>query len=221
VTLKLIQFVFRLLYRLLYYELAWTYDLVSRLVSIGQWRAWQRAALPYLRGRRVLEIAHGTGDSLLDLTALGFEPMGLDLSPAMGRLTRRKLRRHGLAMPLVRARVQSLPFAAASFPSLLSTFPAEFILDPAALAECRRVLQPGGVLVWVPTAQFKGSALADRWTEFLFRLRGIKGQTPAAWLAPFTERFSAAGFVTRVERVELPRSIALVVVCEQAGGGRQ
>ena len=39
----------------------------------------------------MLEIAHGTGNLLLDLISLGFKPVGLDLSPAMGRIASRKL----------------------------------------------------------------------------------------------------------------------------------
>src|SRR5262245_42103543 len=66
-------------YGLLYNQLAWTYDLVSWIVSAGQWRAWQRSALPFLPGRPVLEVAHGTGNLLLDLLSLGLEPVGLDL----------------------------------------------------------------------------------------------------------------------------------------------
>ena len=72
-------------FHLLYNQMAWTYDLVSWTVSVGQWRSWQRASLPYLRGRRILEVAHGTGNLLLDLVSLGFQPVGLDLSPTMGR----------------------------------------------------------------------------------------------------------------------------------------
>ncbi|MER3543218.1 MAG: hypothetical protein C4311_01115 [Chloroflexota bacterium] len=59
-------------FRLLYNELAWTYDWVSQAVSLGQWRSWQRASLARLRGPRVLEVAHGTGDLLLDLAEAGF-----------------------------------------------------------------------------------------------------------------------------------------------------
>jgi len=209
----------RLFFDLLYNEFAWAYDWVSRTVSLGQWRAWQRAGLRRLRGRRVLEIAHGTGDMLLDLAALGFQPTGLDLSRAMGRQARRKLRAHGLALPLARGRVQALPFADGAFSSLLATFPTEFLVDPAALAEFRRVLQPGGVLVAVPVAQLAGPGWLDRAAAWLFR---VTGQASTAWFAPFLERYAQAGFAARLEQVTLPaeggggpRSLVTVVIAEK------
>jgi ubiquinone/menaquinone biosynthesis C-methylase UbiE len=208
----------RLGFRLLYNEFAWTYDLVSWSVSAGQWRSWQRAALPYLRGRKVLEVAHGTGNLLLDLAALGFEPVGFDLSRAMGKIARRKLRSRGLErlqVPLVRGQVQALPFARDSFPSILSTFPTEFIVDSGAIAEFHRVLQPGGVMVFVPSAQITSLGLADRLAEWLFR---VTGQSSESWFAPLLGRYTAAGFRTRLERVQLPRSRVTVVVAEKLSG---
>jgi ubiquinone/menaquinone biosynthesis C-methylase UbiE len=204
----------RLAFRLLYNELAWTYDLVSWSVSIGQWRAWQRTALPYLAEGRVLEIAHGPGNFLLDLHAHGFEPVGLDLSRAMGRLARQKLRAHEVKLPLVRGRVQALPFAGGSFPCLVSTFPTEFIVDPEAIAEFYRVLAPGGRLVVVPAAQITGPALPDRLAEWLFR---ITGQSAEPGLMPLENPYTPAGFSTRIERVHLPRSLVTVVIAAKNG----
>jgi ubiquinone/menaquinone biosynthesis C-methylase UbiE len=209
---RLVRAVMRFFFRLLYNEFAWSYDAVSAIVSMGQWRAWQRTALSRLRGQRVLEIAHGTGNLLLDLSALGFQPFGLDLSPAMGRLAARKFVQRGLALPLLRARVQALPFADASFPSLLSTFPAEFIIQPPAIAEFYRVLQPGGVLVCVPAAQITGLALPDRFADWLFR---ITGQSGGDWFEPLLDRYTQAGFLARLERVRLPRSTVLVLLAEK------
>lgn len=209
---SVLRAIMRLAFRLLYHELAWTYDWVSASVSMGQWRAWQRTALRYLRGQRVLEIAHGTGNLLLDLAALGFQPVGLDRSPAMSRIARRKLRAHGLPIPLVRARVQALPFADESLPSLVSTFPTEFIVDPAAIAEFQRLLQPGGVCVIVPVAQITGLALLDRLAEWLFR---VTGQSSSEWFAPLLQRYTEAGFQARLEQVTLPRSLVTVVVAEK------
>ena len=57
-------------FRLLYNEMAFTYDWVSWIVSLGQWRAWQRSALEHITappGTRVLELAHGTGNMQIDL----------------------------------------------------------------------------------------------------------------------------------------------------------
>src|SRR3990172_1432420 len=204
-----------LFFQLLYTQIAWSYDVVSWSVSMGQWRSWGRAALPYLKGRRILEVAHGTGNLLLDLIALGFEPLGLDVSPSMGKIARRKLRARGLPdkAPLVRARVQALPFAADSFPSLLSTFPTEFIVNPDVIAEFYRVLQSGGVVVFVPVAQITGPGLPDRFAEWLFR---VTGQSSQNWFAPLTDRYTAAGFAARLEQVRLPRSVVTVVVAEKS-----
>jgi ubiquinone/menaquinone biosynthesis C-methylase UbiE len=204
----------RFFFRLLYNEFAFTYDSVSTVVSVGQWRSWQRAALGRLRGKRVLEIAHGTGNLLLDLSALGFQPVGLDLSRAMGHLARRKLRAHGISVPLLRARVQQLPFASAAFPSLLSTFPTDFIIQPAALAEFERVLQPGGVLVCIPVAQITGLAWRDRAAEWLFR---VTGESATNWFAPLLGRFVEARLPARLEHVTLPRSRVTVIVAEKGG----
>jgi ubiquinone/menaquinone biosynthesis C-methylase UbiE len=201
---------------LLYNQLAWTYDLVSWTVSMGQWRSWQRTALPHVRGRRVLEVAHGTGNLLLDLVSLGFQPVGLDASPAMGRQAARKLRRAlggpNLPVPLVRARVQALPFATHSFQSLLSTFPTEFVADPAAIAEFHRLLTPGGVFVCVPAAQITGGSLGDRWAAWLFR---VTGQSVAGWFAPLVARYTAAGFEAHVELVRQARSTVTVFIAEK------
>jgi len=202
----------RLFFTLLYNQLAWTYDLVSWTVSVGQWRRWQQAALPYLHPGPLLEIAHGTGNLLLDLHRAGYAPVGLDLSPVMGAIARKKLRAQAVAVPLIRGRVQALPLASGAFASLVATFPSEFIVDPRAIAEFYRVLRPGGVLVIALAAQITGAALPDRLAEWLFR---ITGQTAGGGLVPLADPFLPAGFSTRIEKVRLPRSVVTVVVAEK------
>lgn len=137
----------------LYHELAPSYDLVSRLVSAGAWPRWRRLALTHLRGRCVLEIGFGTGELLAETAARGWDVTGLERSPAMQAVA---LARRGLAVPRVQAAAQAMPFAPASFDSILATFPAPYILEPATLHECRRVLRAGGRLVvaglWVRLA---------------------------------------------------------------------
>jgi SAM-dependent methyltransferase len=79
----------RFAFRHFYNEFAWTYDWVSRIVSRGRWHDWQRAALPELRGQRVLEVAFGTGNLLWDMVAEGYLCVGVERSPYMASITAR------------------------------------------------------------------------------------------------------------------------------------
>ena len=215
----------RLGFRLLYNELAWTYDLVSWVVSLGEWRAWQRAALPFLQGPRVLEIAHGPGHMLLALDAAGYQVLGLDLSPAMGRQARRRLRRAGVRVPLLRAQVQALPLAGAAFDSVLSTFPTDFVAEPATLAAVYRVLRPGGVFVVVPEGHLTGRGVTARFLAWLFTITGQRPGRGAvgdeAWLAHspawalLGRRLTAAGFAVQLRAVQLPRSGVTVILARK------
>ena len=144
----------------LYHELAPAYDPISRLVSAGAWPQWRRLALAHvahMAAGRLLEIGFGTGELLGELAAQGCAVTGLELSPAMHAVAAQRFaRRAPPAPPCVQARAQAMPFAAQSFDTVLATFPAPYILEPATLDECRRVLRPGGRLVvaglWVQLA---------------------------------------------------------------------
>ena len=207
-------------FRLLYYEMAWTYDLVSWLVSLGDWRAWQRAALPFVVGLDVLEIGHGPGHMLLALQNARFAVVGLDLSPHMGRQAQRRTQR---TVPLVRGRVQELPFGTAVFDTVLSTFPTEYVVDPVTLATVARVLRPDGRFVIVPEGRLTGRGPIYRFIEWLYAITGQShptNETPmgaetAVW-QPYLARFQAAGFQVEFQRVTLPRSQVTVMIARKA-----
>lgn len=208
-------------FRLLYYELAFTYDLVSAVVSLGAWRCWQRSALPYLQlpnasGARVLEIAHGTGNLQLDLVRLGYQRVASDLSPAMGRIARAKLRRQRQSAALVRNRAQSLPFADASFDALVSTFPTDFIIDPATLREAHRVLRPGGCYVIVLNGQLTGGDAVARFLEWLYRITGQRGNAKSGSRGDVTHFFAGYGFEVSAHTAACRRSVAELVVLRKA-----
>ena len=208
-------------FRLLYYEFAWTYDLVSWVVSLGDWRRWQLAALPFVTGWDVLEIGHGPGHMLLALQNARFEVVGLDLSPYMGRQARKRTQR---TIPLVHGGVQDLPFETAVFDTVLSTFPTDYIVDPATLAEVYRVLRENGRFVIVPEGHLTGDGAVNRFIEWLFAITGqrypAKDTDQAApfhesiW-QPYLQRFEDAGFNVRFEPVQLERSALTVVIAEK------
>jgi SAM-dependent methyltransferase len=201
-------------FRLLYNELAFTYDPVSWLVSLGQWRDWQRCALPHLGvepGARILELAHGTGTLTIALRTAGLRPVALDLSPAMGRMARGKLRRWGYRGSLLRGRAQRLPFASAQFGAVVSTFPTDFIVDPSTLAETYRVLEPGGRLVVVFGGLLTSGGVGGEALELAYRVTGQRGP----WPIDVERRLRDAGFEPRLIQEDLPRSVVLLLVCDK------
>jgi ubiquinone/menaquinone biosynthesis C-methylase UbiE len=126
----------------LYNEFAWAYDPVSWLVSLGQWDSIRKTALSRITGHRILEIGFGTGELLIALTRQGCQVFGLDLSLAMQSQAEKKLLRAGIPVPRICGRVQYSPFQSEIFDSIISTFPAPFILDPRTWQECARLLRP-------------------------------------------------------------------------------
>ena len=163
--IRVVRWAFARFYR----EFAWTYDTVAGAVSAGRWGAWGRAVLPYLHGR-VLELGCGTGNLQRALADQGEHwAIGLDASPQMLTITRRKLVISGRSGHLARAVAQALPFSATSFDSVVATFPTEYIIDVATLAELRRVLRPGGRVVVALAAAFSSDGLYQRLIDLLYR----------------------------------------------------
>lgn len=152
----------------LYNELAWSYDLAAWMVSGGRWDHWRRMALDYVDRQPVLEVGFGTGALLQEMARRGWRAVGIDASPAMQRVTARKMRRSGLWVPRAQVRAQALPFAGESFGAVVSTFPAQYIADPASLREFWRVLQPGGRLVIVGLAVYRRPSALDSLSSLVF-----------------------------------------------------
>lgn len=143
--------VVRALFELLYRNRS-LYWLASTLPFAGQWRVWQRLVLPRIKGHDVLEVGCGIGTLLADMVEAGYTCSAIDRSPQMVAATRDRLRRRGHATEaasVCQASVQQMPFDDASFDTAVSTFPTEYIYNPATLREIARVLRPEGRLIIV------------------------------------------------------------------------
>jgi len=201
-----------LAYRLLYVEAVWAYDLASWLVSAGAWWRWQARALRYAAGGPALEIGCGPGHLLARLRRLGgsravplpaaawpdtrarsgrFPALAVELSAPMAR---RAASRNGPGA-VVRGDARRLPIASASVRTVVLTFPAPFVLEPATLAEIRRVLRPGGRCVVVEGA-LPPRGLAGRLATGLLLLTSGSGGSESRLAAACR----AAGFRVRQVR---------------------
>lgn len=229
--------VLKLAFESLYGPFAWAYDWVSRTFFMGQWRVWQRAALPHLRGPCVLELGMGTGNLQVDMERAGLRPFGIDLSPQMLRQARRKWRRLGIApFRMCRARATALPFPTGTFDSVVSTFPSEYIADERTLAEVSRVLKPGGRLVVVPGGWLNPKGARGRALEGVSRVvyghksprdvtdptelerRIARGESLYPWLSALKERMAALGFDASARVAGNDKGMCLVIIADKLDG---
>jgi ubiquinone/menaquinone biosynthesis C-methylase UbiE len=167
----------RFFFRHLYTTMAWTYDAVAWIVSLGLWSSWQDVGLEALPKGRVLELGHGPGYVMVAAGRSGRIAYGIDPSAQMSRIAARRLRRSGSALRLARAKAEALPFAASVFDGVISTFPSEYIMDPTSIDETRRVMKPGGKLVIILIGISTGRSWIERFAAWVFRATG-QGERP-------------------------------------------
>lgn len=142
------------------------YDLMNDLMSMGIHRAWKRrfvAAIAPRPGERILDLAGGTGDVALALSAKGATVTLADPSAEMMAVGQR--RPGATAIDWVEAEAERLPFADGTFDAVAISFGIRNVTRlEAALVEIFRVLAPGGRFFCLEFSQ------PDAWLAPIYRV---------------------------------------------------
>jgi demethylmenaquinone methyltransferase/2-methoxy-6-polyprenyl-1,4-benzoquinol methylase len=151
-------------------RIAWRYDLMNRLMTLGRDRAWRRYTVSQLGleaqaegSKLVLDVATGTGDLAFETLAQYPDAgvFGLDFVPEMLNLARQKASaRAGTnrgvnpaastgptsgALALLAGDALRIPFPDGAFDGVVTGFALRNVTDiPAAFAEMARVTRQGG-----------------------------------------------------------------------------
>lgn len=159
------------------------YDAVNHLLSFNRDRRWRaRAARLVDAGRRrVLDLATGTGDLAAALARPGRTVIGADF--CLDMLARARQKESGRSLSAGDA--LALPFPDEAFDAVTIAFGVRNFADlETGLAEMRRVLRPGGLLLILEFSQPTGAAgaayriYADR---VLPRVGGFFSGSPEAY----------------------------------------
>ncbi len=147
--------------RAMFSEIAGNYDRANQILSVGIHHLWRKAVVRMsgaVAGMKVLDCATGTGDLAIEFARavmpLGASPVGAKvvgtdfcaemLEPASGKAARAGFP----SIDFSQADVMNLPFADNSFDVASISFGIRNVADPVrALAELRRVVKPGGVVM--------------------------------------------------------------------------
>lgn len=172
-------------------------DLSERWLLGAEHRAW---ACSQAVGQ-TLEVAIGTGRNLPHYPD-GVRLTGVDLSPEMLALARTRAEKIGRSVDLSEGDAHDLPFADGTFESVVCTYALCEVPDEIrAIAQMRRVLEPGGRLILVD--HVRSSVAPILWLQRV--LEFIPSRTKGEYL---TRRpalhVMAAGFdVIRSDRLRL------------------
>jgi ubiquinone/menaquinone biosynthesis C-methylase UbiE len=152
---------------------------------------------------RVVEIGAGTGRNLA-FYGDGVELTLTEPDSHMARKLEQRIAEHGRPVELVQASAEDLPFEDGQFDVAVSTLVLCGVEDQArALGEVRRVLKPGGELIFVEHVRSDEPKLA-RWQDRLNPLNRVVARCNCN--RPTVDAIRAAGFtITKLERDELQK----------------
>lgn len=159
------------------------YDKIARVYDLFAEHSEEpirRAGLEMLdvqHGQKILEIGFGTGRCLVDL-ARSVGPsgvvLGIDLSDKMKEISELRIREAGLdaRVKLSCGDALRLPYPAESVDGIFMSFTLELFDTPEiplVLAECRRVLKPGGNVVVVAMSRVRAHGAMTEVFEWTHR----------------------------------------------------
>ncbi len=161
------------------------------------------AACGIAPGKRVLDVAAGTGNVAIRAAEAGASVVAADLTPENFEAGRQEARARGVEVEWVEADAEALPFGDGEFDVVTSSFGVIFAPDHQAVAdELLRVCRPGGTIGMV---NFTPEGLAAEFFEAFARYAPAPppdAQPPILW---GSEEHVRELFGDAVESLELTR----------------
>jgi demethylmenaquinone methyltransferase/2-methoxy-6-polyprenyl-1,4-benzoquinol methylase len=151
-------------------RIAHRYDLLNRVLSLGQDIIWRRIVarrVQEARAELILDLCTGTGDIALSLNS-GPQIIASDFCLPMLAHAQQKIKNHRTSIPLFAGDALELPLAGKSVDVITVSFGVRNFEDlDRGLQELHRVLRAGGILLILEFSQPKGvlAPVLNWWTR--------------------------------------------------------
>ncbi len=165
------------------------------------------ASLGRLDGVEVLDVATGTGNVALAAARAGARVVGVDLTPELLAVARRRAADEGLELDLLVGDAESLEFEEDRFDAVASAFGVIFAPRPAVAAgELARVCTPGGRIALTAWPEDGIAAGMSRAVARHVPDADPRRTVPPDWSTPeaIAALFAPRGVELRVRRASVP-----------------
>lgn len=200
----------------------------SSVHAAGTDLEWIAAYVQRRQTPLVLDVGCGAGHVSRTVAPWSQQVVAFDLTPAMLAQVEQLMQQHQITNVLTRqGDVEQLPFEPASFDLVLSRYSAHHWPHPErALAECLRVLRPGGAMLLSDIVAWEAPALDSllqtvevlrdpshlrdhRISEWLalFKRIGARAQVVSTWDVPIDFESWVTRMATPLERVDVIRGL--------------
>ncbi len=155
-------------------RIAPTYDLMNRLMALGQDQGWRRELLDFANlppHSTLLDVGTGTGDIAYEAMNLspGTQAFGADFTYEMMAAGVGKM--PGRILPFAQADTLYLPYPDNTFDAVVSGFLVRNVVDrEAAFREQARVTKPGGRVLCLETTPPSNTPLGPLFRFYFFRV---------------------------------------------------
>jgi demethylmenaquinone methyltransferase/2-methoxy-6-polyprenyl-1,4-benzoquinol methylase len=136
-------------------SIAWRYDFLNHLLSLGIDRSWRRKAISIIsethKNPKIIDVATGTGDLALEAVSLNPEKItAIDISDKMLEIAEKKVREKRLTglIEFIKCESENICFEDNTFDVAMVAFGVRNFSDPLrGLTEMRRVLCKSGLIM--------------------------------------------------------------------------
>ncbi len=143
------------------------------MIVFPLWKKWIKKVIPYIKGKKILEVSFGSGYLMTQYATNDFDIYGIDYNEKMLEIASKKMSSNKISTKLSIANVEILPFPDNTFDTVINTMAfTGYPNGDKAMAEFKRVLKEEGKLLLVDFDYPENRNLLGYWIVKLWEKLG-------------------------------------------------